>query len=237
MPPERDQELVAADPVDPSRFVYVAVILAAGKEGGQRKLIQRWREVTQSSASDRAASTTRDEAVRMAAAPNNRRKLTVATILILLLSVGIASCSSGAKTEAVGPDPTIPQPEGLRDVRSPACTKAQLGLISRRTPRTRIHASERMGFLNTRKTAVRIDLDTLLVVTAKVRDTAYLAVSAGCWVTRESHIKQGVMTVVFMLNQVGYPVLEHARPIPVGAEDVGEDTYLHVVPRSRGSRR
>ena len=37
------------------------------------------------------------------------------------------------------------------------------------------------------------------------------------------------MTVVFMMNQAGYPVLEHARPIPVGAEAVGEDTYLRIV--------
>jgi hypothetical protein len=85
------------------------------------------------------------------------------------------------------------------------------------------------GLLNTRKTAVRIKLDTLLVVTAKERHTGYLAVSAGCWVKRESHIKQGVMTVVFMMNQAGYPVLEHVPPLPVGAEDVGEGTYLHVV--------
>jgi hypothetical protein len=154
----------------------------------------------------------------MAAAPNNRRTLAVARTLSLLLSFGIASCSSGAPTVAEGPD-----------VRSPGCTNAQLDLVGRRTPRTHIRASERMGYLNTRKTAVRVKLDTLLVVTAKERDTGYLAVSTGCWVKRESHIEHGVMTVVFMMNQAGYPVLEHARPVPAGAAGAGEDTYLHVV--------
>lgn len=53
----------------------------------------------------------------------------------------------------------------------------------------------------------QVELDTLLVVRAKERETAYLAVSAGCWVKRKSHVKRDVMTVVFMMNHVGYPVL------------------------------
>jgi hypothetical protein len=88
-----------------------------------------------------------------------------------------------------------------------------------------------LGFRNTRKTATEIPLDGLLVVTAKKRDTGHLAVSAGCWVKSESHVKHGVMTVVFLMNHTGYPVLVHTAPVPAGADDAGEDTYLHVLVR------
>jgi hypothetical protein len=151
-------------------------------------------------------------------------RLVLATAIALAIMVGGCGASAGRQ-------PTIPQSKGLKDVRSPACTKGQLAQISSTTPTTRIQASERLGFLNTRKTAVRVQLDTLLVVTAKERDTGYLAVSTGCWVKRDSHIKNGVLTVALLMNHTGYPVLEHAAAVPAGAEDGGKDTYLHVVAR------
>jgi hypothetical protein len=152
------------------------------------------------------------------------RRLLLATTTVALATM-VAGCGA-----AVGPQATIPHPGGLRDVRSPACDNAQLAQISSRTPTTPIRASERLGVLNTRKTAVSVDLDTLLVVTARDGDTGYLAVSTGCWVTRESHVNDGVMTVVFLMNHTGYPVLEHAALVLPGGEDGGETTYLHVVP-------
>ena len=142
----------------------------------------------------------------------------------IALAIMVAGCGATG-----GPQPTIPHPEGLGDVRSLACNKVQLAQISSRTRTRRISASERLGVLNTRKTAVRLHLDTLLVVTARYRDTGYLAVSSGCWVKRASHVSDGVMTVVFLMNHTGYPVLEHAALVLAGGEQVGEDTYLHVV--------
>ena len=150
------------------------------------------------------------------------RLLAATTVIVLAGVVGVCGA-------AVSPKVPIPHSEGLGDVRSPGCTNAQLTQISSRAPTTHIQASERLGFRNTRKTAIRVQFDALLVVTAKEHDTGYLAVSSGCWVKRESHIKNGVMTVVFLMNHTGYPVLEHAAPVPAGAEDGGEDTYLHVV--------
>ena len=154
-----------------------------------------------------------------------------------MVVVALAGVVTGCGATNAGPKPTVPHPEGLADVRSPACTKDQLRHVSRGTLREPIHTSGRPGFLNTHRTAVKIKLNTLLVVTAKKRDTGYLAVSAGCWVKRESHVKRGVMTVVFLMNRPGYPILEHQPPLPAEANHSGEDTYLHVSPALTTSRR
>jgi hypothetical protein len=156
------------------------------------------------------------------------RKVIIVPILSLLVALVTASCGSGSESRTTAL-PTIQDSEGLGDVRSPACTPDQLRQVSRSTPRTRIHLHARLGVLNTRKTAVRIKLDTLLVVTIKERDTGHLATSTGCWVRRESHVRRRVMTVVFLMNHTGYPVVVSSRSVPPGAEDVGADTYLHVV--------
>lgn len=154
-------------------------------------------------------------------------KVIIVTVLCLLVALVTASCGSGSESRTTA-STTIQESEGLGDVRSPACTQDQLQQVSRSTP-TRIRLHARLGVLNTRKTAVRIKLDALLVVRIKERDTGRLATSTGCWVRRESHIRRRVMTVVFLMNHTGYPVLVSSRSVPPGAEDVGADTYLHVV--------
>ena len=89
-----------------------------------------------------------------------------------------------------------------------------------------MHLNERIGYLNTHKTAARVKLDTLLVVTIKKRDTTHLAVDPGCWVNRDSYIKDGVMSVVFLMNRAGYAVLANH---PADSNAAYQDTYLHVV--------
>ena len=157
---------------------------------------------------------------------NIRRTTIMVTIASLLLAFAAASCSSGAKIES-GTPPTRAQPQGLADVRSTACTTDQLHQLTRRTHRTHVHLNERIGFLNTRRTAVKVALDSVLVVAVKERETTHLAVVPGCWVKRESYIRDGVMTVAFLMNHAGYAVLANH---PANSYAAYQDTYLRVVP-------
>ena len=94
----------------------------------------------------------------------------------------------------------------------------------------RIRADGPSGHLN-RKTAVKIQLETLLVATTGARTTGHLAVSRGCWVKHESFIKHGVMTVVFLMNHTGYSVLADGALVPPGADVTARETYLQVATR------
>ncbi len=142
---------------------------------------------------------------------------------------------AGACSSAVPGHPAKPirqHPGGLSDVRSAACTTDQLRQLKPNTPRTALAANTtRTGFLNTRKTAPEIKRDTLLIVTTPKRDTLFIAVSSGCWVKGASHIKAGVMTVVFLMDQAGYSVFEHEPFHPYLAAVTATETYLHVVAR------
>lgn len=92
-------------------------------------------------------------------------------VAIAASASAIASCSSG-----VGPKPTRAHPAGFRDVKDPACTRAELRRIGPTTPRTRVAPNPKQkGVLNTRKTAVNIELGTLLVVSVRRANTLYLA--------------------------------------------------------------
>jgi hypothetical protein len=156
----------------------------------------------------------------------NRSRLFLA-VAVAASAGAIASCSSG-----VGAKPTRAHTAGLKDVKDPVCTRAELRRIGPNTPRIWIAPNpERKGVLNTRKAAVKIELGTLLVVSVRSDNTLYLATPSGCWVKPQSRIRGSMMTVVFLMNRTGYPALEYVPYYPYNAAEEGQDTYLHVVGR------
>jgi hypothetical protein len=90
---------------------------------------------------------------------------------------------------------------------------------------------KRKGQLNTHKTARKIRLRTLLVVSVKRDNALYLTMSSGCWVKRDSHIGHGVMTVAFLMTQTGYPELQYVPYYPYNAAEENQTSYLDVVRR------
>jgi hypothetical protein len=153
----------------------------------------------------------------------------LSAIVVVALAGLVAACGATLDPQGTVPGPNgfVAHPAGLGAVRSPVCGSEQLRQVRHGTPRSRMHLTGPP--FNTRKTAVRIKLGTVLVVTVEERVTEHLTLTTGCWVRPESHIKHGVMTVAFLMNHLGYPILAWVRPIPNGAEVVSPDTYLHVV--------
>jgi NAD(P)-dependent dehydrogenase (short-subunit alcohol dehydrogenase family) len=153
----------------------------------------------------------------------------IAVALIGFTLLAVVACSgSGARTTTSTPAPHL---EGLAVVVNSACSTKQLTGISRSTGRTLIRVrSVAPGYVNTPKTAVKIQLGTLLVVKLKERNTDHLAITAhGCWVRPESHITRGLMTVAFLMNQTGYAGLVSMKAVAIGADAGARATYLHVV--------
>jgi hypothetical protein len=97
--------------------------------------------------------------------------------------------------------------------------------------KTRIRIrSNQPGQANTRTTAVKIQRGSLLVGTVKQRGTGHLATTTGCWVTRESYVRRGDMTVAFLMNLAGHPELVLGAAVPPGANAAARVWYLDVVP-------
>lgn len=154
----------------------------------------------------------------------NRSRLFLG-VAIAASAGALASCSSG-----VGGTPTLAHTGGLKDVKDPACTRAELRRIGPTTPRIRVAPNpKRTGVLNTRQTAVKIELGTLLLVSVRPDNTLYLATPSGCWVKSQTRIRNGVMTAAFLMNRAGYPSLEYVPYHPYSATDKAQDTYFHVV--------
>lgn len=159
-----------------------------------------------------------------------RRTSFIASPLSSLLLLGAVACSStGAST---GSMPAEAHSRGFKAVESPPCTTKQLRVVNHEAPITRIRIrSNHPGHANTRKTAVEIRLDALLVVTVKQRETGHLATTTGCWMKRESHVRRGIMTVAFLMNRAGYAHLVTIAAVPLGADLAARDWNLRVVRR------
>ena len=120
---------------------------------------------------------------------------------------------------------------GFKAVESPPCTTKQLRVVNHEALITRIRIrSNHPGHANTRKTAVEIRLDALLVVTVTTRDRP-----SGDYdrVLDEAriHVRRGIMTVAFLMNRAGYAHLVTIAAVPLGADLAARDWNLRVVRR------
>lgn len=154
---------------------------------------------------------------------------TAASLCALVLG-GAVACSSSNATVSTR---AITQPDrGLAVVASRPCSSRQLIHVSKRTAKAKIDIrSNKPGAVNTRKTADRIRIGTLLAVNVRVRGTGHLATTTGCWVRRDSHVERGRMTVTFLMNRAGPAELVSAAAVPPGAAEAGHVVYLRVVRR------
>jgi hypothetical protein len=158
--------------------------------------------------------------------PQRRNRFTAALSALLLL--GAVACSA---TEArSGTTTSDAHSLGLGAVASPACTAKQLRGLNDRTPKTRMRiTASPPGQANTRKSAVEIQRDSLLVVTIQERGTGHVATTSGCWVQRDSHVREGTMAIAFLMTRAGYAELVTMAAVPPGAEAGARLWHLHVV--------
>jgi hypothetical protein len=158
---------------------------------------------------------------------DSRRIATAAPVSVVLL-LGLGGCSS--TTARTGDGAQIPHYVGLEAVASPACTATQLRGLRPAALATRVLIrSTQPGSANTRRTAIKIKRNTLLVVTIRQRGTGHVAAPPGCWVKNESLVRRGVMTVTFMMNEAGYAELVAMAAVPPGAEAAARVWYLRVL--------
>jgi hypothetical protein len=151
----------------------------------------------------------------------------VAVLLALVLFVAVACGASSATTGTQ--QVKSGRSSAFAAIKSPVCTSAELRVVHPGTHRTSIRSRTAPAVVaNTRKTAVKMQLNTLLVVKIEHRDLGHLATSTGCWVRQESYIKHGLMTVVFLMNHRGYPRLVSAQKEPGSADQTGRVTILHI---------
>jgi hypothetical protein len=156
------------------------------------------------------------------------RPVSIAALLSAVVLFGTVACSSTAAR--TGTRTKGARSLGLKAVASPACTPKQLHDLNRGAVQTRIRIrSTQPGQANTRKTAVKITRNTLLVVTIRQRGTGHLATTTGCWAKRASHVRRGLMTVAFLMNQAGYVELVTIAAVPPGAEAGARVWHLQVV--------
>jgi hypothetical protein len=151
-----------------------------------------------------------------------------AALVSVVLLLGVVGCSS--TTARTGEGGQVPQYVGLEAVASPACSPTQLRGLRHAALDTRVRIrSTQPGSANTRKTAIQVKRNTLLVVTIKQRGTGHLAATPGCWVKNESHVKRGVLTVAFMMDEAGYAELVAMAAVPPGADAAARVWYVHIL--------
>jgi hypothetical protein len=153
--------------------------------------------------------------------------------LTVVLAAGVlcatVACSSGA--EGLAARTTAGHPPALsRVVASPVCAPGQLQARDPKARDTRLRIrSADPGYANTRKTAIEIEHNSLLVITIGQQRTNRLAVTTGCWVRSQSHVKRGVITVAFLMTRIGEAKLLAGEQVPAGAEVGLREWYIHTV--------
>lgn len=162
------------------------------------------------------------------------RLLVVSMVFSCALMLAVAGCASGTKaaTPSTTPSTGAPfePPAGLRAVRVAVCTVGQLRHVDARVQATRVVVGQTPGQHSERSRAIRIRLNSLLEVRVRHADTTRLTITRGCWVKSESHLRRGVMHIVFLMVHPGYTTLASHPPDPYGGGDwVLVLTYLRVV--------
>ena len=162
--------------------------------------------------------------------------------LTVVLAAGVlcatVACSSGARGAGRQNDRGSPscaqQSRSVSGVRTRPAGRRETR--RREIPGSAIRSAD-PGYANTRKTAIEIEHNSLLVITIGQRRTNRLAVTTGCWVRSQSHVKRGVITVAFLMTRIGEAKLLAGEQVPAGAEVGLREWYIHTVQDPKADHR
>lgn len=154
--------------------------------------------------------------------------------LVAVVSVAslVVAAAAFASSPTRSPDSRVSPPwkRGFAAVQTKPCARTELQYVTSKTPRTTIRVRSSVpGQVNTRKTARKIRLHTLLVVNIKHHGTWQLTTGKSCWDHFASHIKHGIMMVAFVMTRAGYAEMTSLRTAPAGAEAGGRSVVFHVL--------